>query len=288
MKFFIFTWMFIATSVTFAYEGPAPLTKIKIDFSAELNGSNGLYSYKYAVSNPASNNGEIHSIRISVSKDPGTDADVSSSGLTYCPFHSAQSAEINLATTPMVPVGASTPNGWSCNYMPEGTFSFGSVEPENRIMPGKSSSGYVLTSYALPGIRNISVDPVIELDLLPSNYDETGVKLGQLEEKVRWTGKTVGPKAPPRVFVALNFLNYVISLKDQSFALGWIKDKGIANSLDAKLNDAKKKITAGNSKTAKNVLKAFQNEVRAQQGKKLTSEAYALLYYNAKYLIDHL
>jgi hypothetical protein len=46
--------------------------------------------------------------------------------------------------------------------------------------------------------------------------------------------------------------------------------------------------TAYLTKTAKNVLGSFLNDVQAQNGKHLTSEAYALLYFNGKYLVDHL
>ena len=109
-----------------------------------------------------------------------------------------------------------------------------------------------------------------------------------LDEKVKWTGKTVGPEAPPKVFVADDFLTNLIALKDQSLSLGWIKEKGIAMSLDAKLNEARRKIAKGDFDDAKHVLHSFLNEVHAQNGKHITSEAYALLYFNAKYLIDHL
>ncbi|MDZ7262124.1 MAG: hypothetical protein ONB05_08475, partial [candidate division KSB1 bacterium] len=69
---------------------------------------------------------------------------------------------------------------------------------------------------------------------------------------------------------------------------GWIDNQGIANSLDAKLDNAKKQLEKGKTKTAINVLQAFVNEVEAQKDKHLTSEAYALLKYNAEYLIKKL
>jgi hypothetical protein len=42
---------------------------------------------------------------------------------------------------------------------------------------------------------------------------------------IAWHGKTVGPKAPPANFVPGDFLNYIISLKQQSYQLGWIVQK---------------------------------------------------------------
>lgn len=86
-------------------------------------------------------------------------------------------------------------------------------------------------------------------------------------------------------------------MKHEAFDLGWIKNKGILQSLDAKIESAKRALERGQTKTAMNKLNAFINEVEAQgcasyedcpPGKHLTSEAYGLLKYNAQYLIDHL
>jgi hypothetical protein len=83
----------------------------------------------------------------------------------------------------------------------------------------------------------------------------------------------------------------------EASALGWIKNKGIEQSLDAKLDNAKKKITEGDNESAKNIINAFINEVEAQgcathgnctPDKYLAPEAYALLKYNAMYLINNL
>ena len=77
-------------------------------------------------------------------------------------------------------------------------------------------------------------------------------------------------------------------MKHEAFKLGWITNQGIEQSLDAKLDNAKKKIEQGNKNAAKNILGAFINEVEAQRDKYLTSEAYGLLKYNVQYLIGKL
>jgi uncharacterized protein YceK len=100
--------------------------------------------------------------------------------------------------------------------------------------------------------------------------------------------KTIGPADPPSPFTATVFLDSLISYKHQALALGWITNQGIANSLDQKLENARKQLERGNNKAAKNMLEAFLNEVEAQKDKHLTSEAYALLKYNAEYLASKL
>ena len=60
------------------------------------------------------------------------------------------------------------------------------------------------------------------------------------------------------------------------------------NSLDKKLENAKKQLEKGKIKNALNILNAFLNQVEAQKDKHLTSEAYALLRFNAEYLVQRL
>lgn len=68
----------------------------------------------------------------------------------------------------------------------------------------------------------------------------------------------------------------------------WIRVEGVHESLFAKLINAKRKLEAGDPGTARNILNAFLDEARATScddfncpgNKPLTSEAYALLFFN--------
>jgi hypothetical protein len=80
------------------------------------------------------------------------------------------------------------------------------------------------------------------------------------------------------------------SIKDevkQFFAMGAIRNKGVANSLLAKLNSAAKARARGNCNSAANVYRAFINELRAQTGKAVTAQAASILITDAQYLIAH-
>lgn len=168
------------------------------------------------------------------------------------------------------------------------------------IKPSETLSGFMFhTSFGLPGIVDFYVEgdaPLpkcpegMAVDFIPGYHDLTTYGPGIM-------GKIIGPTAPPADFKPLEFLNYIINLKHQAFSLDWIKNKGIENSLDAKLDNAKKKLEAGDNNTAKNILNAFINEVEAQgcetyedcpKGKHLTPEAYALLKYNVQDLMEKL
>jgi hypothetical protein len=167
------------------------------------------------------------------------------------------------------------------------------------ISPGSTMSGFAFSSTFLPGIIEYYTEGYHEPpsfpegeapDFVPGYTDLTPYGPGVV-------GKTIGPTAPPVDFKPLDFLNNIINMKHEAFKLGWIKNEGTLKSLDAKLDNAKKDIEKGNTRPAKNTLKAFINEVEAQgcasfencpAGKHLTSEAYGLLKYNVQYLIDHL
>jgi len=83
-------------------------------------------------------------------------------------------------------------------------------------------------------------------------------------------------------------LDDIAALIAQAFSHGWIDNSGIVTSLGQKLQAVTRALTRGNAKEAANKLRAFMQEVEAQQGKHLTSEAYALLFFNAQYLRAHL
>lgn len=158
------------------------------------------------------------------------------------------------------------------------------------ILPGDSLRGFSFLSESIPGIVTYyvegyapapSFEPGFAPDSIPGYDDLTPFGPGVV-------GQTVGPTLPPSPFIAINLLETLISYKHQALEFGWIDNERIANSLDAKLNNVKKQLERGKSKTAKNALKAFLNEVEAQKFKHLSSEAYALLKFNGEFLLSKL
>jgi hypothetical protein len=177
------------------------------------------------------------------------------------------------------------------------------------ILPDKTEKGLSFKSKGLPTIVNsVFFGDKRAIYSPPGDYDTDEIEdsfervMKSLEEQYKdkfeyIVKRTLGPTAPPADFKPVAFVDYIISQKHEAYSLGWIKNKGIENSLDEKLDNAKKKIETGDTKTAQNILNAFINEVEAQgcktyddcpSGKHLTPEAYALLKYNMQYLIDNL
>ncbi len=200
-------------------------------------------------------------------------------------------------------------------------YGIGWTAPRGRNMkPSEIVSGFAFrTSFGLPGMVDYYAEGDAPLprcpeggavNFIPGYDDLTPYGPGIV-------GKTLGPTAPPADFKPIDFLNYIISLKQEAYNLGWIvqgrdddkdkyedEEKGIMKSLDKKLEKAKAELIKGDTKEAIEKLKSFIHEVAGlyKEGKEkeekhekekeghshITSEAYALLKYNAVYLIERL
>ena len=267
---------------------PNPLEDIGVKVRVS-QGSDGYFIYNYEIYNSPVNNGRIVSFDIDIQRGDGK-AYVRGDGLPR-----AQRCHIPINLMPSITqVGMDSPPNWNCSVGTDLMAGWGAHDYPYHILSGQSLSGMILTSYGLPGIRDIKVYPLIKGSIYPNiakyDVDMDELRRVQLQDRDRlsFKSKTVGPTSPPSVFDPISFLDYLIGLKHQAASLGWIDNSGIVNSLDVKLDNAKKKLSQGDNSTAKNILNAFINDVEAQVSKHLTSEAYALLKYNAMYLIANL
>jgi len=153
----------------------------------------------------------------------------------------------------------------------------------NVIPPGKSDSSFTYSTSALPFIARYYIQG--------ANETPTDVSFEEIVEDIKTnsvTGYTLGPYDPPKPFDAGVFTDSLYSFTRQACDLGWVTNKGICRSLQAKLDNVQRQLKAGKTKTAANGIQSFLNEVEAQKGKHLTSEGYGLLYFNAEYLLKGL
>jgi hypothetical protein len=109
-----------------------------------------------------------------------------------------------------------------------------------------------------------------------------------------YQGKTIAPVLPPDPFEHSTFLDTVINQPDRAESLEWISDQSFADELNNQLQQTRSHLVAGDSVKAAAALSNFVDVVEATNagqgppGASLTSEGYALLYFNAKYLLDRL
>jgi hypothetical protein len=79
----------------------------------------------------------------------------------------------------------------------------------------------------------------------------------------------------------------IIDDVSQFLGAGKIKNRGMANSLTAKLSAAAAARARGNCATAANLYSAFQHELEAQSGKGVEAAAASIMVGDAQYLIGH-
>ena len=167
------------------------------------------------------------------------------------------------------------------------------VEPRG-LAPGESAVGFGFSQASLPAIVGFLAWGDVEPPTFPEGEAPSSCENTNILEN-GFKGSTIGPK-PPASFVPLDFLDFLINVVDRSRQLGWIKVKGVHLSLLVKLGDVKRMLEANQEGVAKNILNAFLNEVRATScprlscpgNKPLTSEAYALLFFNGRFLLERL
>lgn len=291
MQIYVQIVFLFLNSLAFGYEGPSPLRDIKVTVAVSSL-SAGRYKYDYKILNPASNNAKIRSMSIFLAQDAAKDLVVSEDLAGHCPNYLGSISDDAKAVFLMPSVGSTAPAGWSCTYAQlegysSGAYSWGSDE-KHLLSPGSEVGGFSLTSFALPSIREVLIQPEIQYDKLSSEYEEDVDKIVSLKKKIKWTGMTIGPKAPPKVFDGASAVKGLSAVIVEAEKLGWLKTAGLFRSLEAKLEAASKKLESDDRKTALNILNALLNEVEAQKGKNLSAEAYALLYYNLDYILKQL
>ncbi len=295
----LFYFLLVISLVTnikiLAQQIPLPfLRDVTIKSSTRVDPSTGIYFYTYTVQNGTRSVGKLISFEIDISRD-SLSVLLDDSGLQFKNSR-LEDAYRRIATrlgNQIIPVSfPSLPTFCDAGITVRRTVDF--FRP--LIRQGQQVTGYVLSSRGIPGIKKFVAIPQFEVnDYYPSadevsNPDSLAEKIDADREAIKFRGMTIGPIAPPANFVATVFLDTLISYKHQARALGWIKSPGIVTSLDQKLENARKQLQNKDNKSAKNILQAFVNEVEAlnKQGNQLTSEAFALLKFNAEFLISKL
>ncbi|MHB1686684.1 MAG: hypothetical protein ACYCVH_04830 [Ignavibacteriaceae bacterium] len=194
-----------------------------------------------------------------------------------------------------------------------------SLNRNQMLKAREEKDGFGFLSSQLPVIKNLYAQGFAPLGDVASNERTDDAIINDVKTNSYIT-KTIGPGSSPSPLIPTDFLDTLISYKHQCVSLGWLtnggtqrKDKdsihrkgkddnteeGIVERLDRRLDKAKDALSKNDSVKARLELELFVKEVEhlyhqnKEEGKReglpvLTSEGYALLKYNAEYLIDRL
>ena len=271
------------------------LKAVDIASTVSYDTSKSLYSYSYTLESAKSNVGSIQKLEMDISRGPNT-LNLDTTGLTFDSEFELNNFRERYAqlSSKTVSIGIPVLPGREWVGMLTNRYTVSISADSAFIKPGGIVKSIVITSRGLPSIRVCVISPNFQDDLLFPSIEDTSAnamtiaQMDSIRDAVNYHGWTIGPTAPPVNFTSATWLDTLISYKHQALNLGWIDNQGIVNSLDQKLDNAKSQLQKGDTAAAKNTLRALVNEVEAQNGKHLTSEAYALLRYNTEYLISKL
>ncbi|MCH2450351.1 MAG: hypothetical protein MK198_09425 [Gracilimonas sp.] len=243
-------------------------------FSAQVTeaGSDG-YLYQYTITNADSSEQVLHVFRISIAD----------------PSYYIENK------------GVSGPQAkkWYIDALSEGYISgsaasrYTNFPSDNGLALGESmeisfpSKGVpaIMTFYTKGFIKPLTM--VVFDSLKAAGHTDEEIFLPWQEEYFQ--GTTITPKVWPEETTILNFADTLSSYLTRSCdELGWIPNQGICRSLAAKLENVQRQLERGNTSPARGSLQAFLNEVEAQKDKQLSSEAWALLWFNGQYLLERL
>lgn len=266
---------------------PVPVfTEAGVQAGVTYDSTTGLYTYAYAITNPATNTGEIWDIDVDI-RLPRGGKSLSSEGLR---IDNTLTFDEDLAIfkgdfVPMVPVGIRVHSGWSGGVEARGVAGFCCG---TKIIPGETKGGFELISRGIPTIRDIEIEPWW-IFMEEGSASEEGAKIArEIEESLKVTKKTIGPTAPPSALSFIMFLETIEVYLDESVDLGWALDTGLVSALQSKLEATRSFIEADDPTKAKLAMGEFMDLIESADPTQLTSEGRGLLFYNARYLKEAL
>ena len=101
-------------------------------------------------------------------------------------------------------------------------------------------------------------------------------------------GRAVEPVSLPISFVSTIWCDTLSSYTTQSYTLGWVANQATANKYLGYFSSAKTQLQSNNIAGARSTLQTVLTNANVDSTSNLTSEAYALIYYNTQYLLAQL
>ena len=302
-----------------------PLPYIKgatINPKVAFNSSTGIFTYQYIITNFPNSIGSISGVWFDIYLPKGAQlpstqglrdniAVVLSEGSEQDTYQEVKGEVVPIAFT-------EAPSGWDGGYTGDGPAAYADDNPngtDSPLQPGASTGPFVIQSHGIVGIRTFRFDPddeqgsvgkyfhINQFTMTIPQMNKILAAYSQALRAVQFFTKSLAPTALPLNCDPACMVQFLLNEKEQAFQLGWITNAGVANSLDAKLNEAKKKLQEGETQVTINLLKSFILDLEAQhqgqtgqgQGastgnaqtsrKHVTDNAYYLLKPNAEFIL---
>ena len=187
----------------------------------------------------------------------------------------------------------SSPDGWRGGHYSTAkeTVNWSTTDSTLRIQPGETLNGFKFSSIGVPIISNSFSRGYV---YNPPAIDEPEIVIGNNIFENCVIKRTLAPKTIPIPFEPLAFIDSMIEMGDEADALGWLGsqsgDDKIWFDLKSRLREIQKLIKLKNYSDAIFYLEDFISNVDHYHfsiAELISSEGYALLFFNGKYLLDY-
>ncbi len=179
-----------------------------------------------------------------------------------------------------------SPNQWLGSPEEGSVVMWGAGTETDRIQPGGQLQGYSIGSPGIPSIFQFYVAGYVPIPSFDEITPDSVIGNDVFENSFK--GRTVAPKDPPTPFNGLNILDTIKSHINQSRTLGWITTQQTADKYIRLIDSARSNLQANNRGVTKAKLDSVLLNANADSSSTLTSEAYALLRFNAEYVLQRL
>ena len=274
------------------------VTGVAVRAMTERDDKTGIYTYSFRLDSSPTATLPVSDFTLDLRSDASRVELPGGLTMSTVVLPTTQDHLLALGPAKVVPVGLpSVPSHWLTSVDAAGFARWGAGESALAI--GSQDSGFVVTSYGLPGIRSAQLEADL-FDSLPNADDpESGVTTAEVVAASKESAlkiSTVGPVAPPKNFTFASLATDIASLRMQAAEQGWVRSGPGLAQMDALLGQVQAAIAQDALGTARSKADAFIAQVNAiscstydcPSSTALTSEARALLAYNMQYLRDRL
>ncbi len=152
--------------------------------------------------------------------------------------------------------------------------------------PGQTNDSLALVCAGLPSIVSFFIQGQRLLPTALSTITPNDIRNDLFSNSIH--GKTIVPNDPPSQLDGLDFIDTMQSYIIQSRLLGWITSQPIAEKYTTSYDSVKARLLRNDIASVRSKLQSVMQNAVTDSSSSLSSEAFALIYYNTQYLIAQL
>jgi len=260
----------------------------------EYDPANDWNYYRYTVSNPAENTGEVWYIKIDIgyrptntgrAKPDGLSIPFGTKTLTFNEFLSFIEPLHLPSGDIVVAIGQEVPEGWAGGFGRDGFAGFSTRTSIPGILPGNQQSGFSLISQGPPTIREIRIIPKWRFVVEDHNAvsEEEHRQAGDIKKQIEFSTLSLGPTdVSSGVHEVWNRLQTDIT---QAQTLGWIPDSALADDVKLRLLTSQATFREGDPTAAKLQLEPILPLLDTAMPSNISQIGADLVRYNVLYLL---